>query len=554
MAKAATTTTAMNFSVYANIDQAIIVWQYENLIDNCIGFSIFRKNKGQSDAVAEPLKNKVGFEGEPHQPGEQRPSTEWPIQRFTWVDFMVNRRDVVCYKIVPILFINGKLVKDETNASEWSGDISIDTGAENQAFFNRGVISSQFFTNMKNEFASELQGTSVKAIIGGNSNKVRDFLGGYLSEKLFGILDEIAGNTNLEVFGALYELQQGDLIAKLQAIGNRAHIVLANGSFKTKGEDKNEHSRTELTDAGVEVFDRIVDPGHFGHNKFLVIVDNRTGKKNVWTGSTNWTPGGLFSQVNNGIYFIDNNELADTYLDEWGKLKDAGNSSIYPTLLATNASPLPTAGFPHVWFSPKKVTGDLDEVSALMDGAKKGILFLMFNPGPKNTLFNKILAIQQNKPGFFVHGVINQDPGGKNNLIFFDKGKQDPAKWDDILPGKISQQLGFFNEEDGAGLVTIHSKTIVIDPFTDNATVITGSNNMGPKASTKNDDNLIIVKDKKLVEEYAVNMLAVYDHYRWRYSLSKADSTFKGLTKDTGWMKKYLASGRGSELKNFWFK
>lgn len=554
MGKAAKTTAAMDFNVYANIDQAIIVWHYKKNIDNCIGFSIFRKNKGQADAVAEPLKNKVGFEGESHQPGEQRPSTEWPIQRFTWVDFMVNRGDVVCYKIVPILFIDGKLVKDEINASAWSDNISIDTGTKNQAFFNRGIISSQFFINIKNEFANELEGTSIKAIIGGNSNKVRDFLGGCLSEKLFGILDEIAGNKDLEVFGALYELQQGDLIKKLQAIGNRAHIVLANGSFKTKGEDKNEYSRGELKDAGVEVFDRIVDPGHFAHNKFLVIADNKTGKKNVWTGSTNWTPGGLFSQVNNGIYFIDNKKLADTYLDEWNKLKNAGNNSDDQTLLDTNAHPLPTVAFPHVWFSPKIKTGDLDEVSALMDVAKKGILFLMFNPGPKNTLFNKVLEIQKNKPDFFVHGVINQDPGGKNNLIFFDKGKQDPAKWDDILPGKISRKLGFFHEEDGAGLVTIHSKAIVIDPFTDNAMVITGSNNMGPKASNKNDDNLIIVKDKKLVEEYAVNMLAVYDHYRWRYSISKADTTFKGLTKDTYWMKKYMASGRGSELKKFWFK
>jgi len=406
---------------------------------------------------------------------------------------------------------------------------------------------------MRTEFAKDLSGTSVKAIIEGGSNKVRDFLGGYLSEKLFSILDEVVGNKDLELYGALYELQQNELIEKLKAIGDRAHIVLSNGSFKLKGEDKNEESRAELKTAGVEVFDRIVDPNHFGHNKFLVIVDKK-GKKNVWTGSTNWTPGGLFSQVNNGLYFVDNTRLADSYLEEWGKLRDAGDSSTDPKLLSENAHALPDNKFPHVWFSPKAKTGDLNEVSSLMDQADKGILFLMFNPGPSGTLFNKILDLQNEKPDLFIRGVINQDPGGRNPIIFFTKGKQNKANWDDILPDKISQDMGFWTAETGAGLVTIHSKVIVVDPLTDHGFVVTGSNNMGPKASQRNDDNLIIVKDQKLVEEYAVNILAVYDHYRWRYSLSKADTTFTGLTKDPNWMQQYMTSGRGDELKNFWFK
>lgn len=542
-----------NLLVYSNNDQAIIVWKYDEPIDNCIGFSIFKKLNNESDALAEPIMNKVGFEGEAHQPGEQRPSTEWPIQRFTWTDFGVSAGDVVNYKIVPILLINNQLVKDEANSSDWSETITIGTGSKYQAFFNRGIISSQFYTFMSREMANHGSVPSVKSIISGGSNKLRDFLGGYLSQKLFDILDDIAKNDMLEVYGALYELQQSDLIEKLKLIGPRAHIVLGNGSFKTKGQDMNEEARQGLRDEGVDVYDRIVDVGHFAHNKFLVISEGGI-KKHVWTGSTNWTPGGLFSQVNNGLYIVNDERMANAYFNEWEKLRDAKNSSSDPDLISINSSALPDNNLPHVWFSPKSDTADLKEATKLLNNATKGILFLFFNPGVNGTLFNEILSLQDSKPDLFIHGVINQDLGGSNPLIFFHKGNMQKANWDDILPDKISHDFGFWDAESGAGLVTIHSKVIVIDPFTDHGYIITGSSNLGPKASLKNDDNLNILTDPKLVEEYAVNILAVYDHYRWRYSLSNADPSFKGLTKDPHWMDTYLNSGRAEELKNFWFK
>lgn len=542
-------------NAYANNDQVIIVWDYSEPIDNCIGFALYKKLEGQSDLLAEPVHNKVGFAGQETTTGEQRPSTEWPVQRFTWTDFAVSTGDIVYYKVVPILIdaTANKLTKDEADSTDWAGPVMVNSGDKYQAFFNRGIISSQFFNHMRTEFAAQLSGTSVKSIIGGKSNPVRDFLGGYLSKKLFELLDGIINDKSLTVYGALYELQQNDLIDKLKQIGSRANIILSNGAFKTKGGDENEATREELKAAGVNVIDRIVDLGHFAHNKFLVIAENDV-KKHVWTGSTNWTPGGLFSQVNNGLYMIDNSDMANAYYTEWEKLKAAGNSSADPALLDTNKNALPGNDYPKVWFSPKQKTDDLTEANALMNKAEKGILFLMFNPGPSGTLFNTILDIQKQKPDLFVHGVINQDPGGRNPLIFFHKGSQSQANWDDILPDKIGQQMGFFDTEMSGGLVTIHSKVVVIDPFTDHGCIITGSSNMGPKASTKNDDNFNILTDKKLVEEYAVHILGVYDHYRWRYSVSNADPTFNGLSRDPKWMQQYLNSGRAFDLKNFWFK
>jgi hypothetical protein len=79
----------------------------------------------------------------------------------------------------------------------------------------------------------------------------------------------------------------------------------------------------------------------------------------------------------------------------------------------------------------------------------------------------------------------------------------------------------------------VHSKTIVIDPFSENCAVITGSHNFSDSASTKNDENLVIVRgNAKLVQAYALHINGVYDHYSWRAFLASggnADQIYKPL-------------------------
>jgi len=534
---------------YANNDQVIIAWSYPKSIANCIGFAVYRRLNKESADIAEPVLNRVGFKNEPFEKGEQKPSTEWPIQRFLWTDFTVQKGDTVRYKIVPMVMDNGELIKDEDNASGWTNKISIDTGKNIQAFFNRGVVSSQFFSRMRNDLADELPGKSVKKIIEGPPNKVRNFLGGYLSAELFDILDKIIKSKNLTIFAALYELKQKDLIVKLKKIGRRANVILANGAFKKSRQDMNKESRRELRKAKVNVHNRIVAAKHFAHNKFLVICHNKK-PQDVWSGSTNWTPGGLFSQVNNGILFKNNRTLAKHYINEWEALKDAGSEYTQELFDANEGAK--KAGGVKVWFSPTPDRGDLDEAGKLMENAENGILFLMFNPGPKNTLFNKIIELQKDEE-IYIHGIINQDPGAsiKHPLIFFHRGEQVKTDWNSILPKKINKAFSFWYPESGSGFVTIHSKVVVIDPFGKKPIVITGSNNLGPKASGKNDENLLIIHNRRLAEEYAVNIMSVYEHYRWRYSLFHKNTKFKGLTRDPKWMKNYMNTSRFSELK-FW--
>jgi phosphatidylserine/phosphatidylglycerophosphate/cardiolipin synthase-like enzyme len=537
--------------VHASNDQVNLAWQYESPIPDCIGFAVFRRRNNESADVAEPLTNRIGFAGEPFTPGEQRPSTEWPIQKFTWVDFALQPGDSASYLILPMLWQNNALVKDEADASDWTDPVTTQTGTTYRAFFNRGIISSQFVSRFLLSDSSPLTTTSVRAVVNGPDSELRGLLGGSLAKALFDLLDEITADPTLSLYTALYELAQPDLIDRLVKLGGRANVILANGTGSGDGNDENAAARATLKAAGVPVADRMVNTSeHFAHNKFLVVCRNGEPER-VWTGSTNWTPNGLFAQVNNGLLIADA-DLAKIYRQEWDAIHQAAND-YPPQLAAGNARAFVANDDLRVWFCPTQAEADLNDAKGLIDNAQDGILFLMFNPGPADTLFNEILSVQQSKPDLFIHGVINQDPGGsKNPLVFFHRGQPNPADWDTIIPKNLKTQAGFWDQEVTPMMVTIHSKVVILDPFGANPVVMTGSHNLGPKASRANDDNLVIIRDAQLAREYAVEIMTVYEHYRWRYAVANQASGFKGLVKNPDWMAKTLAQAPVRQELNFW--
>lgn len=67
------------------------------------------------------------------------------------------------------------------------------------------------------------------------------------------------------------------------------------------------------------------------------------------------------------------------------------------------------------------------------------------------------------------------------------------------------------------GHAIIHDKIVVVDPLSPECAVITGSHNLGYKASYGNDENLVVIRgNHTLAQAYAVHILDVYDHYKFR--------------------------------------
>ena len=73
---------------------------------------------------------------------------------------------------------------------------------------------------------------------------------------------------------------------------------------------------------------------------------------------------------------------------------------------------------------------------------------------------------------------------------------------------------------------------IAIDPFSADPTVITESHHFSARASSKNDENFIVVHDRALAESCAANVIAAWQHYGWRAYLTNADDPslrFRGV-------------------------
>lgn len=103
----------------------------------------------------------------------------------------------------------------------------------------------------------------------------------------------------------------------------------------------------------------------------------------------------------------------------------------------------------------------------------------------------------------------------------------------------------------------IHDKIMVIDPRLPSCSVILGSHNLGYKASYSNDENMVIVHgDQGLAAAYAVHILDVYDHYRFRAVESELKQEKKKgwsgfLDTDDRWMKAYVEGRKGALTRYF---
>jgi phosphatidylserine/phosphatidylglycerophosphate/cardiolipin synthase-like enzyme len=544
---------------YANGDDALVAWQMPAPIPGLRGFALRRRRNGAEEWV-DTWVGPADPAAPPEPPGTNKPSTEWPIQKFQWTDYLTQPGDRVAYRVIPVTAAGPGPAQPLTVryelASRWTATVRIAPAVSRSVsvFTNRGIVASQWLSRRLGDESTSLTdlGTALDVVIVSIGDPVRDFLAGDVRSALLGLLGD-AHARGQHLYGALFELSDPELLDALRPFGGRAHLVLANGAYQHPGEDENADARKALLDAGVEVHDRMLRGGRLGHHKFVVVADSPGAPRSVWTGSTNWTPTGLCTQANNALLVRDR-AVAAGFLAEWTRLRDARDATP-PALVAEHGTATratvdrrPTAA----WFTPTPQRQELDEGRAAIDAARQGILFLMFMPGPTGSLLNAILErMREGSPTFdpalHVHGVVNSDPSTKKNPVdLFHRGSQQRASYDIVLPAAVDERLKFWlpelKKKFGAHAM-VHSKLVVVDPFSDQPVVITGSHNLGPKGSGRNDENLVILRDHApLARAYAVTIMSIYNQYRWRFWLSQHAGApqFVGTDTDDRWQASYL--------------
>jgi hypothetical protein len=584
----------IQLKVYNNGDHACLVWLPDDtrLIPQCRGFAI-RKLSGANE---EWLHGFVGFS----DADKLDPAAPWkfPLQRFMWWDYGVKPGDKVQYSVVPVLGDQNhlELAKDKASAMSEAVTITGQMSPNVSAYFNKGIVAAQWVSRA---LADVGKNAKIADMIADPKNSLRRALSGLLRPQILSLL-EATRNEGGEIYAALYELNDPELIAALTAFGKKCHLILANGAFNSKKPDENAAVRKTIK-SKVDLHDRLVSNGHFAHNKFVVFCGADGKPKSVLSGSTNWTMTGLCTQANNGI-IVNDADLAAEFLNEWNLLKAAGNS--YPASLAktngTTKSVAVDGGKITQWFAPTDKAEDLDFARTLISGAQGGALFLFFNPGKfvgedqpeKWTLLQNILnrhheGAKDYNPALYIRGVVNQEIAGlttevptgpkaktkaapkpakhavldpsqpANPVTLFSGGNTPPQRlrYDAMVPKNIKDTFHNWQTEILGSGVHVHSKVIVLDPFGKHPVVITGSHNLGYKASHANDDNMMVVENNpKLAAAYAANIIAIYQTYRWNAYVEdhrQDPHVWHGLVDNDDWQTGYLQGDELAEIK-FW--
>jgi phosphatidylserine/phosphatidylglycerophosphate/cardiolipin synthase-like enzyme len=270
---------------------------------------------------------------------------------------------------------------------------------------------------------------------------------------------------------------------------------------------------------------------------------------------------------------------------------DLGNGITIEPMFSPNTN--------HVLSSPpKEKPNDMERIFDLIGAAKQAVLFLAFDPG-NNSILDAAGAALAKNPDLFVRGaltssqrasnfsealhqggaadaadegsnahtgvaVVGELGGPKKKGAKAPKGAKPnqrttaPIDYRAIPAGSINANDAFGQWEaelQKFGFAIIHNKIVVIDPFSDNCVVVTGSHNLGFRASHNNDENLVIIRGHRgLAEAYACHVLDLYDHYAFRYWLKADPKIFsQPLEADDKWQERYIAGPdeKAPELR-FW--
>jgi phospholipase D-like protein len=445
-------------------------------------------------------------------------SNDAPFQKFHWVHFPpdvtpgAGGSHVYKYKVIA-RFCQGTGLVDGPSA-EVTVDLNPQSFTNFEFGFTRGYISSQ-------AYASKFHNADIRPTPKTLDYDTKPFqpqyswLGFHAHKMIFDLLDECLHDPSVTVDLFAYDIDEADIVRKLQALGPRLRAFLDNASLHTgTALEVQVHTRLQQSAGAANV-----KQGHFkrfAHDK--IIIAKKNGKPfKVLTGSANFSVRGLYVQSNNVLMFNDP-QIAGLYEQVFESVFQ-NMSAFSGSQLAAKTFPFPSQpGIPNfsVSFAPhKQASVSLADVQNALNGAKSSVLFaVMALEGSGNVLSTlqslhasgKVFSygMTQNVAGFTVYKV-----GEPGQLIPFSALiKNVPPPFDKEVTG-------------GQGQV-IHDKFIVVDFNGANPVVFTGSSNLAEGGETSNGDNLLMINDPVVAQAFAVEAIRMVDHYQFRAAMKTA--------------------------------
>jgi phosphatidylserine/phosphatidylglycerophosphate/cardiolipin synthase-like enzyme len=257
-------------------------------------------------------------------------------------------------------------------------------------------------------------------------------------------------------------------------------------------------------------------------------------------------------------HLVRDYQIAKKYYDYWVELaKDPGPTNAEIKQWTGTETPDPEGECcPNTitpLFSPKKTLKTLEWYAERMDAAEQTVcLTAAFG-------VHSLLAAILGKDKEYLRYVLLNSKA--NNFEVF---SQDPdvriavgSHFTDAIHRWTREVLTNYNHH----VKYVHTKFMLIDPLSNNPTVITGSANFSEASTKDNDENMLVIKDDtKVADIYMGEFFRLFHHFYFRYVMNnqkaKAGSEEKEssyLIPDSSWTEKYYVTNSIKEKQRILF-
>jgi len=498
-------------------------WHGDAPPNDFVGFAIEYREPGGNRYF--PVKNRLAFRnGDGNLNPNTLATTLSPIQKFRWVHFPRNA-DLpgnFNYRVTPVFMdANGALSYGEARLEDVVLASETYPGKLNVAF-TRGFVSSQAFVDKYQKFGPISELLPAKAADGlafepthPKAAEALAWMGFEARAAILATLDKAIADPGAKVSFIAYDLNLPEIVERLEQLGTRLRVIIDNSDEHGAPDSAETTAETRLIASAGPGNVLRQKMGKLQHNK-MIVVDGANAQI-VVCGSTNYSWRGFFVQANNAMVLEGRQpvEVFGAAFDQyWANAVQGFSTSSCAEWIPLDLGALDL----QVTFSPHSDTNArLAEIAADMRTAESSVLyslaFLYQTTGAIRQAVHDLTA----DSNIFVYGISDRKVGGLD--VQKPDGNVDPV-YPDVLAGDVPAP--FSEEPVGGGGTRMHHKFVVLDFDKPTARVYLGSYNFSPPADTANGENLLLVKDRRVVTSYMVEALRIFDHYHFRIAQRNA--------------------------------
>jgi phosphatidylserine/phosphatidylglycerophosphate/cardiolipin synthase-like enzyme len=496
-----------------------------------VGFAIEYREPGGDRFF--PLKNRLSFTGPGGNVSATTLSTRLsPIQKFRWVHFPRNAElaGKFLYRVTPV-FMN---VADELSYGE-SQEAAIELRRETypgqlNVTFTRGFVSSQAFVDRygsEGSISTLLPATADQGLTfvttHPKANEALAWMGFEARNAILEVLDQALADATAEVRVVAYDLSEPDVVSRLERLGPRLKVIIDDDGPHGAANSGETQAESRLVASAGSANVKRQHMGKLQHNK-IIVVDGSNVQAAV-CGSTNFSWRGFFVQSNNAVVLREKVAVKAfrAAFEAYWQHDDV------PGFGATASAQLLELGLQGIdgrlGFSPYAKKNALLAKVADDIGKTKSCLFysLAFLYQTRGPVRDAITEVTQNEK-VFVYGISDKRVGGID--LQTPGGNIEP-----VSPSALEKNAPqpFKSEPKGGGGNRMHHKFVVIDFDKPSARVYLGSYNFSAAADTKNGENLLLIRDRRIAVSYVVEALRIFDHYHFRVAQRDAKRARKKL-------------------------